>query len=98
MKISSKKWSQFIYSASAIILISFPFRVKFIIAFLTRKIFAPNSLFYMSKSASIFGALNATVNTKLRLIRGRHCILFNDGLWKERAKIETKNLDLYTDY
>ena len=53
----------------------------------------------MPKSTPIFGALNATIITKLRLIRGRHCIFFfNDGLWKERAKIETKNMDLYTDY
>ena len=51
----------------------------------------------MPKSTPIFGTFNATLITKLRLIRGRHCILFSDGLWKERAKIETKNMDLYTD-
>jgi hypothetical protein len=52
----------------------------------------------MPKSTPIFGALNATVITKLRLIRGRHCIVLNDGLWKERAKIKTKDIDLSTDY
>ena len=80
MKLSSKKCSQFVYSASAVTLISFHFRVKFSIAFLTRKMFAPNSLLLYAKSTPIFGALNATIVTKQRLIRGRHCILFSDGL------------------
>ena len=80
MKISSKKLSQFVYSASAVTLISFHFRVKFSNAVFTRKMFAPNSLRLYAKSTPIFGALNVTIVTKLRLIRERRCILFSDGL------------------
>ena len=54
MKISSKKWSQIIYFACAITLISFHFRVQFIIAYLTRKMFAPNSLLLYAKIYSRF--------------------------------------------
>jgi len=54
MKISSKKWLQFVYSAFAITLISFQFKAKFIIAFLTRKMFTPNILLLYAKIYSHF--------------------------------------------